>query len=209
QLFGSKTRVKLLRLFLANKDESFFVRELTRRIGAQINAVRNELENLESMGVIKIISEADVKRAGQSVSRSSQQRKYYCIDIESVLYPELQALFSKSGVLLEKQFVQKLNRAGRIQYLALMGHFVGDDESETDMFIIGNLNKDKTAVAIRDFQRAIGREINYTIMTPSEFRYRKDLTDRFLYNVLNSKKMIIVSHLTQDIGLKEAQAKPV
>jgi DNA-binding transcriptional ArsR family regulator len=207
QLFGSKTRVHLLRLFLAHQNESFYVRELTRRIGAQINAVRNELENLESMGIIKIVSEIEANQNDRSFKHSSQQRKYYRLDTEAVLYLELRALFAKSGVLLERQFMQKLNRAGRVQYLALLGHFVGDYEAETDIFIIGNLNKDKVTTAIRDFERAIGREINYTMMTPNEFRYRKDLTDRFLYNVLNSKKIILLSHLTQEASLKEVSTK--
>ena len=43
QLFGSKTRVKLLALFLTHPNESFYVREITRRLGEQINSIRREL----------------------------------------------------------------------------------------------------------------------------------------------------------------------
>ena len=35
RLIGSKTRVRLLQLFLANPKQPFFVRELTRKISAQ------------------------------------------------------------------------------------------------------------------------------------------------------------------------------
>src|SRR5476649_1380607 len=52
QLFGSKTRVKLLQLFYANPNRSFYVREITRKIDEQINSVRRELSNLLSIGII-------------------------------------------------------------------------------------------------------------------------------------------------------------
>ena len=53
KLFGSKSRAKLLNLFFGNSDKSFYVREITRVIEEQINSVRRELLNLESIGVIK------------------------------------------------------------------------------------------------------------------------------------------------------------
>ncbi len=52
QLFGSKTRVKLLQLFYSNPNRSFFVREITRKIDEQINSVRRELSNLLNVGII-------------------------------------------------------------------------------------------------------------------------------------------------------------
>lgn len=53
KLFGSKTRAKLLDLFFANTNKSFYVREITRLIEEQINSVRRELMNLEGIGVIR------------------------------------------------------------------------------------------------------------------------------------------------------------
>ena len=60
-LFGSKTRVKLLNLFLTNPDKSFYVREITRLIDEQVNSVRRELKNLEEFKVVKSTTE-DRKR---------------------------------------------------------------------------------------------------------------------------------------------------
>ena len=51
-LFGSKTRVKLLHLFMNNLGSSFYVREITRIVDEQINSVRRELANLLEVGVI-------------------------------------------------------------------------------------------------------------------------------------------------------------
>jgi len=201
QLFGSKTRVRLLRLFLNNAKDAYFVRELTRKIGAQINAVRNELDNLVEMGLVAAVvdfddEEAEDKAKGKN-RRSVQQRKYYRINVDSLLYPEMRALFMKAQVMLEKDFVRRLTVAGPISYLALTGFFVSEEPSPTDLLVVGKINREKLAAVIRNFEREVGREVNYTVLTPQEYRYRRDVTDRFLYSILESHKLVVIDTLTE------------
>ena len=79
QLFGSKTRVKLLHLFTNNPNRAFYVREITRKIDEQINSVRRELSNLLSIGVI--------------TSESANNRLYYEVNQEYEHYNSLQYYF--------------------------------------------------------------------------------------------------------------------
>lgn len=206
QIFGSKTRVRLLRLFLHNPKGAFFVRELTRKIGAQINAVRNELDNLVDMDLVSVVTDVDADGDADEASRpknrrSVQQRKYYRMNSESLLYPELRALFTKAQVMLEKDFVRKLTSAGSLSYLALTGFFVSEEPSPTDLLIVGKLNRDKLAAVIRGFEREVGREVNYTVLTPQEYRYRRDVTDRFLYSILESRKLVVVDTISERVGI--------
>ena len=53
-LFGSRARTNLLKLFLLNQQE-FFVREIARKTGEKLNSVRRELENLEKLGLIQVV----------------------------------------------------------------------------------------------------------------------------------------------------------
>lgn len=198
QLFGSKTRVRLLRLFLNNQKDAYYVRELTRKIKAQINAVRNELENLIVMGVI-VTTDAPENEGDKKV-RSSGQRKYYRINTESVLFPELRALFLKARVLLEKNFVRKVSQTGSIVHLSLTGYFVGTEDSVTDIFIVGRVNRTKLVSVIRNFEREVGREINYTVMTPQEYKYRRDVTDKFLYSILESKNIAVIDKIGEKMS---------
>ncbi|MDD5251009.1 MAG: hypothetical protein PHT12_00070 [Patescibacteria group bacterium] len=193
QLFGSKTRVRLLRLFLNDGKGQYFVRELTRRIGAQINAVRNELENLIRLDLVVAVEEP---HGADGKARRPQRKKFYRLNTDSLLYPELKALFVKSRVLLEKDLVRKLTASGNISYLALTGVFVGLDEAPTDLLIVGRISREKLAPLVRDFQREVGREINYTVLTPQEFRYRREMTDRFLFSILESKKLVVIDTIT-------------
>ena len=80
QLFGSKTRVKLLQLFYSNPNRSFFVREITRKIGEQINSVRRELSNLLSIGII--------------TSDTTNNKLYYEVNQKYEYYAPLQQIFS-------------------------------------------------------------------------------------------------------------------
>ena len=199
QLFGSKTRVRLLRLFLHNPKGAYFVRELTRRIGAQINAVRNELGNLVELGLVEV-SEAPVSEAGAEASSrgaGSKQKKFYRLNADALIVPELRALFLKARMLLEKDFINRLSQTGSIGYLALTGQFSGLEQAPTDILIVGRVNRDRLASLIRGFEREVGKEVNYTVFTPQEFKYRKDVTDKFLYSILESPKMVVVDRLTE------------
>ena len=48
-LFGSKTRVRLMNLFLEHPERPLYVREVTRKIDAQLNSVRRELKILSNL----------------------------------------------------------------------------------------------------------------------------------------------------------------
>src|SRR2546423_4921155 len=83
QLFGSKTRVKLLQLFYSNPNRSFYVREITRKIDEQINSVRRELANLLSIGII--------------ASDTTNNRLYYEVNQTYEFYEALKAMFGQGG----------------------------------------------------------------------------------------------------------------
>jgi len=201
QLFGSKTRVRLLRLFLNNHKAAYFVRELTRKIGSQINAVRNELDNLVAMGILIVVQEEKntAAAAGTKKKAGASQKKFYKLNTDALLYPELKALFTKSRVLLEKDLVKKLAGLGSISYLALTGVFVGPEPAPTDVFIVGRVNREKIVSMIKSFEQEIGHEVNYTVMTPQEYKYRRDVTDRFLYSILESKKIVVLDQLDEKL----------
>jgi len=200
QLFGSKTRVRLLRLFLNNHKGAYFVRELTRKIGAQINAVRNELDNLTKMGIVLEVEEEGQSRPVGKKGRRSSRKKFYRLNTDALLYPELKALFSKSRVLLEKDFVRRIAEIGSIGYLSLMGTFVGPEPAPTDLFLVGRVNRERLVDLIKDFEQEVGHEVNYTVMTPQEYKYRRDVTDRFLYSLLEAKKIVVIDALSGKMG---------
>lgn len=208
QLFGSKTRVKLLKLFLNNAERFYFIREIARTINSQINSVRRELLNLKNLGVVREVGRREenylipVKNdknrfSGKfkRVKRKDDVKKFFQANSDFILFSELRALILKADFLLEKNFVRAVGKVGTVDYLVLTGNFVGLPGIPVDLFLVGRLNRRRLARLIKSFERDFGRVINYTVMSRQEFRYRKDITDRFLYNILENKKIVMVNQL--------------
>jgi len=193
-LFGSKTRVRLLRLFLHHPEESFFVRELARKTHFQMNAVRRELDNLVKFGALMESAPA----GGDRPKGPLGQRRYYKLNTEFVLYPELRALLLKSQVLLEQNFVKRIQDMGSVKYLALTGRFVDEPALSTDLLVIGKVNRERLERLIHDFERELGASVRFTVLTGPEFQYRKQVGDKFIYSILESKKVVVVDELMND-----------
>ncbi len=186
QLFGSKTRVKLLSLFLNNPGRSYFVREITRKIDEQINSVRRELSNLLSIGIIK--------------SEGSNNRLYYEVNPKYEHYKELRSIFAsipiKNKVIRETkeedQITKKLLATGQVELAFLTGSFVHDNNVGVDVCIIGDVNRASVSKVVAELEKEQGRELNYTIMTPEDYAYRTNLNDRFLSSIMEAKRIVLV-----------------
>lgn len=191
QLFGSKTRSKLLQLFLKAPDERYYVRELTRKIDAQLNSVRRELNNLVELGIVHVMDSTEEDEAGKK-----DRKKYYAANKDFVLFEELRALFTKASVMIQQDLVRTLIDEQPIQVMILTGVFTGDTEGETDMLIVGSPDQKVLQDRISGFETDLGVELNYTVMPTDEYLYRKDISDRFLLSILEGDNVVIQNKLT-------------
>lgn len=184
QLFGSKTRVKLLQLFFSNPNRSFYVREITRKIDEQINSVRRELANLLSIGIIS--------------SDTNNNRLYYEVNQDYEYYTPLSAIFGNGVMPTAETTVmaaapsQSLKALGNVELALLTGQFTRDETSGIDFLIVGDLNPTQVAKYVSDLEAQENKDIRYTVMTPDEFKYRQQVNDRFLTLVLSSKVQTLV-----------------
>lgn len=183
-LFGSKTRVRLLRLFFAEPEKMYFVRELTRILDVQINAVRRELELLQAAEIVEEVKAEDIPGGDpQSI------KKYYRLSQTSLLFPELQALIYKEKLLNEHLFIEELKaKAGDdLKMLILSGHFTDDEKAPTDMLIVGNLREKAITNLIEQYEHDHRVSFRYTFMKEQEFLDRRHIMDKFLFTLFESK----------------------
>ncbi len=191
-LFGSLTRIKLLRLFYGNQERAYFVRELSRAIEIQLNAVRRELANLEEIGIIKQTEYGQSKEEEAGTERS----KYYKINTGFFLHEELGALLEKTQLLEERNFIDLLKkRAGDIKMMILTGFFTNATEVGTDILFVGDIKVMAVAKAIRDFEKFLNHAVRYTILDEKEFSERREIGDRFLYSIFEAKHIFAVDEL--------------
>ena len=197
QLFGSKTRARLLGLFVQNPDRSFYVRELTRKIDAQLNSVRRELKNLVELGLV-----LEKEGTGEPQSKVlAERKKYYVVNSTFLLYGDLRSLYKKVQILLKQNLVQEIQGKGEIDFLVFTGRFTDATEIPTDILIIGSIDQKALQKVVSEFESELGYEINYTLMPREEFLYRRQITDRFLFSILEGEKVVMVDnvHLTTEV----------
>jgi len=126
---------------------------------------------------------------------NKQERKYYKVNPNFVLLEEIRALIVKAQILYERDFIKKLSQIGKIKLLVLTGVFVNENRSKVDLLIVGRANKPKFLKLIKELEIELSREINFTLMDSAEFKYRRDITDVFLYDILEGKKIVVIDEL--------------
>ena len=183
-LFGSKTRVKLLHLFLNNPGKSFYVREITRLIDEQINSVRRELANMLNVGII--------------TSDTAENKLYYSVEQRYEHYLALKAIFSddvsdknqsKESIGGWESVVQDIPG---LRLALASGVLVKGSASPIDLLLVADEVSSSVKKAIKEIEKRAGRELNYSIVTHEEFYYRLSVRDKFITQILGGKHRVII-----------------
>lgn len=189
KLFGSKTRVKLLHLFMNHPGQSFYVREITRLIDEQINSVRRELLNMLEIGVI--------------TSDNADNKLYYQVNQRYEFYTALRAMFAGEAVTPEQglaatsegvneQEAALIKDIPGLRVAIMAGVLVKGSTAAVDVVLVGNVSPQKVNAAISMIEKLEGREINYTVLPYDEFYYRLSVRDKFLAEILSAKHSVPV-----------------
>lgn len=176
----SRVRVKLLTVFFDDPQELYYVRQLTRLVEEEINAVRRELKRLDKQGLLR--------------SEKRGNRLYYYLNKSYDFYEDLLSLVSKSTGLGGE--IRK-NRAkiGKIKFVMMSGKFIrrlDRQQNEVDMLIVGDIVLPEIAALVRKEEARRETEINYTVMKEEEFKFRKERRDPFLLSILSRSRVMII-----------------
>lgn len=183
-LFGSKTRVKLLHLFLNNPGKSFYVREITRLIDEQINSVRRELANMLKVGII--------------LSDTAENKLYYEINQRYEYFVPFRAIFADVKMDKSEPHMRQdtwhvlLQNLNGVRLILSAGVLVKGSTSTVDLLIVGNVSSVKVKNIVKQIEKTEGREINYTILSYDEFYYRLSVRDKFITEILNGKHAVLL-----------------
>lgn len=193
-LFGSKTRVKLLHLFLNNPEKSFYVREITRMIDEQINSVRRELANMVSVGIVQ--------------QDAIDNKLYYSVNEDYPYIKPLAAIFSDKntedgmGIASSVSWKDSLGRMRGLRLAIISGKLVVGSSSAVDLLLVGD---GMSAVTIKNLVKKIEKdrkiEINYAVISYDDFYYRMSVKDRFIMDIIRNKHSVLVD--TENIMRKE------
>lgn len=185
----SKTRMKLLELFLTSPGKIHHVRDLVRRVKEEINAVRRELAHLEKKGIVS--------------KEPRGNRLYYGVRKDYPLLVELTEIFAKTRGL-GADILKYRAKLGKLRFVAFSGRFarrmVKIDPEQVDVLVVGEVVLPELALLIRAEEARRSEEINYTVMTEEEFTFRKKRRDPFIVAILSGTRVMIIGDEEELLG---------
>ncbi len=179
-LITSKTRIKILHLFLANLEEMFHVREIVRRVDEEINAVRRELMLLDKRGILTREARAN--------------RVYYSLNQSYPFYYDLVKINAKEQGL-GRDIIKNRMKLGKIKYAMLSGDFarnLPNNGESVDLLVVGVVVLPELSLIIKKEEEMKKREINYTIMNEDEFNFRKSRRDPFISSIIHGSRVMLI-----------------
>jgi len=179
--FRSSSRRRLLAYYFANLSARLHLRDLSKRLDIDPSNLSKELRRLEKEGLFR--------------SEVSGRQKYFQLDRHYPLFNEVRRIVSKTiGAL--PLIAKSLKNVKGIQEAFLYGSFARNQQdaaSDIDLLVIGTPPSEALAAAMRELERQLGREINYTVLSRKEFDSRRARKDAFLENVWHNKRVSLVS----------------
>ena len=180
-LFGSKLRASLLGWMMMHASDRFFVRQLTAILKEDSTNVSRELARLAKMGIL--------------TSRQEGRQKYYQVNQECFIYPELRGLVLKTEGVGDVLRSALAPISDRIMVAFIYGSFARGEEgkgSDVDIFLLGSVTFAEIISALSLAQQDLGREINPTVYPLMEFRSKLSAQNHFLTSVMNEPKVFLV-----------------
>lgn len=188
-LFGSKTRVKLLHLFLNNPNRSFYVREITRKINEQINSVRRELSNMMNVGIV--------------TCDGMDNKLYYQVNQRYEYYLPLKAIFSDDKsenyaplppleIDNVEEYSNMVKATPGFKLVIFAGVLVKGSRAPVDILFSGPVHQTRIKSIVSFIEKTEGRDINYTVLPYEEFYYRLSVRDKFITDIVKNTHIVVV-----------------
>lgn len=191
-LFGSRVKVKLLKLLFRQHPATFGISELVARIQEPVFIARRELTALHEIGLLRRF------KVGSGPAR---ERERFGLNPEFDFFEELRDLVLKPAPGETDRLIQRINSLGRIKLAVVAGLFVSkpDDltyEPPADLFVVGDdIDKKKMANFLKSLEAEVGTEVRFTTMEKDEFKYRFEMFDRFIRVLLEGPHRKIINKL--------------
>lgn len=154
-LISSKTRIKLLLKFFLNSSNTSYLRNLEEEFGESTNAIRVELNKLESAQML--------------TSKYEGNKRLYQVNTTHPLFKDLHNIVLKY-VGLDQIIEHVAHRIGNVSAVYLSGSFArGLDSEMIDLVFVGEPDKEYLSGLIEKAEKLIKRRIRYISFGVEEF----------------------------------------
>ena len=171
QFFNSEIKARLIKFFIYNPEDSFETREIATKLNLSSSLIKKHLQDLVDDGFLR--------------SRSIKSVKSYFLELKCIYLKELRDLVLQFSAASHSKLLKDIKKIGVVKLLILGGVFLNTNKTRVDIFIVGNKIKEAQFKRfLKNLEAEVGKDISYSIMSLSEFKYRMDMFDRFVRDVL-------------------------
>jgi len=174
-------RQEILAATLLSPEKSWYLSELAAHLETSPSSLQRELEALAKSGILERTQDG--------------RRTYYRAQTASPVFQELRALFSKTAGIVPLLNSELARFGSKIKWAALFGSMArGEEEtqSDIDLLVVGPVGMTELLPALRRVEQQLGREVNVTRYSETEFLAKRRGRDHFLNSVLKGKLITIV-----------------
>lgn len=178
----SKVRQRVLGLLYGRPDVDFHTNEVIRLVGSGRGAVQRELESLVTAGLII------VKQVGNQKRYQANQSTSFFADLRNLILKT----FGLADVLTEalQPIVKQIDVAFIYGSVARQEDTVNSD---IDLMVIGNdLTYADMFQLLEKAEAKLGRKINPTFYTPTEWLRKMKENNNFVSSVIKQPKIFLV-----------------
>lgn len=202
KLFGSAAQVKIMRLFIFNPKLVLDPTEIARRTKVRSASVRTVMSTLEKTGLVK--KKSFSKKVNATLGRGKKKKKVirtkkmkgWTLNEGFTYLSPLRVLLMPSDALSNREIEKKISVAGRVKLVIISGVFIHEPEARVDLVIVGDQMKtEKLRNIVSDLEARVGSELSYAALDTEEFKYRHNINDRLIRDILDFPHEKIVNKL--------------
>jgi len=176
------TKQQVLRILFGQSDRSFYANEIINLAASGSGAVQRELTVLTQSGLI-------------TATRRGNQ-KHYQANPQSPIFEELRSIVQKTVGVAEPVRNALVPMAAHISAAFVYGSVAKKNDtaaSDIDLLLVSDsLSYGEVYASLEGASQAVGRPINPTILTSTEFSRRLKANESFLTRILEQPKIWII-----------------
>jgi hypothetical protein len=171
QLFESRVKARLIKFFMLNDKHEYSAQEVVQKNKMSSVQTLRELHRFEKMKMV--------------IGRMRKGKKFYQTNLDFIFYPELKNLVVKSNTLPECRSLSQVKNLGKVKLALISGVFLNHPKGRADLLVVGDeMSRAKLKHLLENLEAEVGKEINYSVLTSEEFKYRTDMLDKFIMEFL-------------------------
>jgi hypothetical protein len=200
KLFGSRERVKLLKLFLYNQNLFFSQVDIVKRTKVRTALLKRELELFEEIGFVsakKLLANANTTdNKKKSKSKVGAKGKVWSLNPDFFYLEHLRSMFNSDFLASHDELAERFKNCGKIKLVVLSGLFMQEGGTRADMLIVGDdLRRSTIESIVSTVESEIGRELVYAILDTRDYHYRFQTSDRFVRDIMDYPHRCLIDKL--------------